>query len=67
MNKGFSLPSFVLGIFVGVVISIVTVAVSETPEDRHARRMEEIKEFAAIAPLAAMIFKAQNGTQNGNL
>ena len=54
-------PSLVLGVFIGIVISIVTVAVSETPEERHARRMEEIKEFAAMAPLAAMIFKAQNG------
>ena len=61
MNKGFSWPSVVLGVFIGIVISIITVAVSETPEDRHARRMEEIKEFAAMAPLAAMIFKAQNG------
>jgi hypothetical protein len=61
MNKGFSWPSVVLGVFIGIVISIVTVAVSETPEERHARRMEEIREFAAIAPLAAMIYKAQNG------
>jgi hypothetical protein len=61
MNKGFSWPSVVLGVFIGIVISIVTVTVSETPEERHARRMEEIREFAAIAPLAAMIFKAQNG------
>lgn len=61
MNKGFSWPSVVLGVCIGIVISIITVAVSETPEDRHARRMEEIKEFAAMAPLAAMIYKAQNG------
>ena len=61
MNKEFSLPSFVLGVCMGIAISIITVAVSETPEDRHARRMEEIKEFAAMAPLAAMIYKAQNG------
>jgi hypothetical protein len=61
MNDKFSLPSFVLGVCVGIGISIVTFAVSVTPEDRHAQRMEEIKEFAAIAPLAAMIFKAQNG------
>ena len=61
MNKGFSWPSVVLGVFIGIVISIMTVAVSETPEERHARRMEEIREFAAIAPLAAMIYKAQNG------
>lgn len=54
-------PSLVLGVFIGIVISIVTVAVSETHEERHARRMEEIKEFAAMAPLAAMIYKAQNG------
>jgi hypothetical protein len=54
-------PSLVLGVFIGIVISIATVVVSETPEERHARRMEEIKEFAAIAPLAAMIYKAQNG------
>jgi hypothetical protein len=59
-NK-FDWPSVVLGMFIGIVISIIAVAVSETPEDRHARRMEEIKEFAAIAPLAAMIYKAQNG------
>ena len=59
--RGFSWPSFFGGAFVGVVISVVAVAVSETPEDRHARRMEEIKEFAAFAPLAAMIFRAQNG------
>jgi hypothetical protein len=61
MQDKFNWPSFVLGIFVGVVISIVTVTVSETPEERHARRMEEIKEFAAMAPLAAMIYRAQNG------
>jgi hypothetical protein len=61
MNKGFSSPSFVLGVCVGIGISIVTVLAFETPEDRHARRMEEIKEFAAMAPLAAMIYKAQNG------
>ena len=45
----------------GITISIVTVLAFETPEDRHARRMEEIKEFAAMAPLAAMIYRAQNG------
>ena len=61
MNKGFSWPSLVLGAFIGIVISIVTVAVSETPEERHARKMEEIKEFAAMAPLAAMVLKAMNG------
>jgi hypothetical protein len=61
MNKEFSWPSFVLGIFVGVVISIVTVAVSETPEERHTRKMNEIQEFAAMVPLAAMIYRAQNG------
>ena len=61
MNKGFSWPSLVLGVFIGIVISIVTVAVSETPEERHARNMAEIREFAAIAPLAAMVLKAQNG------
>lgn len=54
-------PSLVLGVFIGIVISVVTVIVSETHEERHTRRMEEIKEFAAIAPLAAMIYKAQNG------
>lgn len=54
-------PSLVLGVFIGIVISIITVAVSETPEERHTRKMEEIQEFAAMAPLAAMIFKAQNG------
>lgn len=54
-------PSLVLGIFVGVVISIVTVAVSETPEERHTRKMNEIQEFATMAPLAAMIYRAQNG------
>ena len=54
-------PSLVLGVFIGAA-SIQMIAVfSETPEDRHARRMEEIKEFAAMAPLAAMIYKAQNG------
>jgi MFS superfamily sulfate permease-like transporter len=59
MNNEFR--SFVLGVLIGIVISIVFVIASETPEDRHARRMEEIKEFAAMAPLAAMIYKAQNG------
>lgn len=54
-------PSLVLGAFIGIVISIVTVAVSETPEERHARKMEEIQEFAAIAPLAAMVLKSMNG------
>lgn len=61
MNKGFSLTSFMLGWCAGIAISIVTVLAFETPEDRHARRMEEIKEFAAMAPLAEMIYKAQNG------
>jgi hypothetical protein len=61
MNKGFSLPSFVLGVCTGIVISSVIVLAFETAEDRHARRMEEIKEFTAMAPLAAMIYKAQNG------
>ena len=61
MKFEFNLTNFLMGVFIGIVVSIMTVAVSETPEDRHARRMEEIKEFAAIAPLAAMIFKAQNG------
>ena len=55
MKFEFNLTNFLMG------VSIMTVAVSETPEDRHARRMEEIKEFAAIAPLAAMIYRAQNG------
>ncbi len=61
MEFKFNWTSFLMGVFIGIVISIVTVAVSETPEDRHARRMEEIKEFAAFAPIAAMILKAQNG------
>jgi len=61
MQDKFNWPSFVLGIFVGVVISIVTVTVSETPEERHTRKMNEIREFAAMAPLAAMIYRAQNG------
>jgi hypothetical protein len=53
--------SFMWGVFIGVAISVVTVSVSETPEERHAREMAEIKEFAAFAPLAAMILRAQNG------
>jgi hypothetical protein len=61
MKFEFNLTNFLMGVFIGIVVSIMTVAVSETPEDRHARRMEEIKEFAAIAPLAAKVFKAQNG------
>jgi len=61
MKFEFNLTNFLMGVFIGIVVSIMTVAVSETPEDRHARRMEEIKEFAAIAPLAAMIYRAQNG------
>ena len=50
-----------MGVSLGAFIVLLTDIFSETPEQRHARRMEEIKEFAAIAPLAAMIFKAQNG------
>lgn len=42
---GFNWPSFMRGIFIGVVISVVTVSVSETPEERHAREMAEMKEF----------------------
>jgi predicted outer membrane lipoprotein len=61
MNERFSLPSFVLGVCMGIAISIVIALAFEISEDRHARRMEEIKEFAAMAPLAAMIYKAQNG------
>jgi hypothetical protein len=61
MQDKFNWPSFALGIFVGVVISIVTVVVSETPEERHTRKMNEIREFAAMVPLAAMIYRAQNG------
>jgi hypothetical protein len=61
MKFEFNLTNFLMGMFIGIVVSIMTVAVSETPEDRHARRMEKIKEFAAIAPLAAMIYRAQNG------
>jgi hypothetical protein len=61
MKFKFNLTNFLMGVFIGIVVSIMTVAVSETPEDRHARRMEEIKEFAAMAPLAAMIYRAQNG------
>lgn len=61
MKFEFNLTNFLMGMFIGIVVSIMTVAVSETPEDRHARRMEEIKEFAAMAPLAAMIYRAQNG------
>jgi len=61
MKFEFNLTNFLMGVFIGIVVSIMTVAVSETPEDRHARRMEEIKEFAAMAPLAAMIYREQNG------
>jgi hypothetical protein len=53
--------SLTAGFVGGVLVSVVTVAVSETPAERHARRMVEIQEFAAMAPLAAMIYKAQNG------
>jgi hypothetical protein len=53
--------SLTAGFVGGVLVSVVTVAVSETPAERHARRMAEIQEFAAMAPLAAMIYKAQNG------
>jgi hypothetical protein len=50
-----------MGAFIGAA-SIQMIAVfSETPEERHARRMEEIQEFATMAPLAAMIYRAQNG------
>jgi hypothetical protein len=61
MEFKFNWTSFLMGAFIGAA-SIQMIAVfSETPEDRHARQMEEIKEFAAMAPLAVMIFKAQNG------
>lgn len=61
MEFKFNWTSFLMGAFIGAA-SIQMIAVfSETPEERHARRMEEIKEFAAMAPLAAMIYKAQNG------
>ena len=53
--------SLTAGFVGGVLVSVVTVAVSETPAERHARRMAEIQEFAVMAPLAAMIYKAQNG------
>lgn len=59
MNNEFR--SFVLGVLIGIVISIMFVIVSETPEERHTRKMNEIQEFAAMAPLAAMIYRAQNG------
>lgn len=61
MQFKFNWTSFLMGAFIGAA-SIQMIAVfSETPEERHARKMEEIKEFAAMAPLAAMIYKAQNG------
>ena len=53
--------SLIAGFFIGVIVSAMTVALSETPAERHARRMAEIQEFAAMAPLAAMIYRAQNG------
>ena len=61
MKLNFNWSSFLMGVSLGAFIVLLTDIFSETPEQRHARRMEEIKEFAAIAPLAAMIFKAQNG------
>lgn len=61
MQFKFNWTSFLMGAFIGVA-SIQMIAVfSETPENRHARRMEEIQEFATMAPLEAMIYRAQNG------
>lgn len=61
MQFKFNWTSFLMGAFIGAA-SIQMIAVfSETPEERHARKMEEIQEFAAFAPIAAMIYKAQNG------
>ncbi len=61
MQFKFNWTNFLMGAFIGVA-SIQMIAVfSETPENRHARRMEEIQEFATMAPLAAMIYRAQNG------
>lgn len=65
MEFKFNWTSFLMGAFIGAA-SIQMIAVfSETPEERHARKMEEmmeeIQEFAAFAPIAAMILKAQNG------
>lgn len=54
-------PILVTGVFLGVAGCYITTALSETPEQRHARNMAEIQEFAAIAPLAAMVLRAQNG------
>ena len=61
MKFEFNWTSLLMGVFIGAASIQMINIFSETPEDRHARRMEEIKEFAAIAPLAAMIYKAQNG------
>ena len=61
MQFKFNWTSFLMGAFIGAA-SIQMIAVfSDTPEDRHARQMEEIQEFATMAPLAAMIYRAQNG------
>lgn len=61
MEFKFNWTSFLMGAFIGAA-SIQMIAVfSETPEERHARKMEEIQEFQAFAPIAAMILKAQNG------
>lgn len=49
MEFKFNWTSFLMGAFIGAAIIQMIAVFSETPENRHARRMEEIQEFATMA------------------